>query len=247
MPVTSLFSSVLIYALFPVAAAIVGALVSTFRPPGPKLRSAIQHFAAGVVFSVVAVELLPDIVRSHTRIAAFHVAIGFAIGVGAMLALRAMTEKLEAAAPVGRARLPMAFLAAIAVDLLIDGLLIGIGFTAGLKEGRLLTLALTVELLSLGLAVAVTLADAGANRTRIIATTAALAMSLLVGAVGGATLLAGLPPIALESVFSFGLAALLFLVTEELLTEAHEVPETPWITSAFFAGFLLFLILGMVG
>ena len=243
---TSQFSSVLTYALFPVAAAIVGALVSTFRPPGPKLRSAIQHFAAGVVFSVVAVELLPDIVRSHARNAAFDVVIGFALGVVAMLALRAMTEKLEAAAPAGRAGLPMAFLAAIAVDLLIDGLLIGIGFTAGAKEGRLLTLALTVELLSLGLAVAVTLADSGANRARIVATTAALAMTLLIGAIGGATLLVGLPPVALEIVFSFGLAALLFLVTEELLTEAHEVPETPWITSAFFAGFLLFLVLGMI-
>ena len=243
---TSLLSSVLAYALFPVVAAIVGALVSTFRPPGPKFRSAIQHFAAGVVFSVVAVELLPDIVRSHARSAAFHVVIGFAIGVGAMLALRAMTEKLEGAAPTGRARLPMAFLAAIAVDLLIDGLLIGIGFTAGVKEGRLLTLALTVELLSLGLAVAVTLADAGANRTRIVTTTAALAVTLLIGAVGGATLLIGLTPVTLEIVFSFGLAALLFLVTEELLTEAHEVPETPWITSAFFVGFLLFLVLGMI-
>jgi ZIP family zinc transporter len=244
---TGTLSSVLTYALLPVGAAIVGAFVSTVRPPGPKVRSAIQHFAAGVVFSVVAVELLPDIVRSHTRLAAFHVVIGFALGVVAMLALRAGTERLEAAAPAGRARLPMALLAAIAVDLLIDGLLIGIGFTAGVKEGRLLTLALTVELLSLGLAVAVTLGDAGAKRARIVATTAILATTLLVGAVGGATLLVGLPPVALEIVFSFGLAALLFLVTEELLTEAHEVPETPWITSAFFFGFLLFLVLGMVG
>ena len=45
---------------------------------------------------------------------------------------------------------------------------------------------------------------------------------------------------------SFGLSALLFLVTEGLLTEAHEEKETFWHTSAFFGGFLLFLILGMV-
>lgn len=244
---SSVLSSVLTYAMFPVVAAIVGALVSTFRPPGPRLRSAIQHFAAGVVFSVVAVELLPDIVRSHTRASAFHVVIGFAIGVGVMLALRSMAEKLEKATPESRSRLPIAFLAAIAVDLLIDGLLIGIGFAAGAKEGRLLTLALTVELLSLGLAVAVTLTDAGANRARTIGITSVLALALLVGAAGGATMLVGLSPVALEIAFSFGLAALLFLVTEELLTEAHEVPETPFITSAFFAGFLLFLILGMVG
>lgn len=45
---------------------------------------------------------------------------------------------------------------------------------------------------------------------------------------------------------SFGLAALFFLVTEELLTEAHEETETLLLTSAFFVGFLLFLLLGMV-
>ena len=35
-------------------------------------------------------------------------------------------------------------------------------------------------------------------------------------------------------------------VTEELLTEAHEETETPLLTLAFFVGFLLFLLLGMV-
>lgn len=46
---------------------------------------------------------------------------------------------------------------------------------------------------------------------------------------------------------SFGSAALLFLVTEELLVEAHEVSETAARTAMFFAGFLLFLVLGMLG
>lgn len=50
----------------------------------------------------------------------------------------------------------------------------------------------------------------------------------------------------LEIVLSFGLAALLFLVTEELLIEAHEETETPLLTLSFFVGFLLFLLLGMV-
>lgn len=38
----------------------------------------------------------------------------------------------------------------------------------------------------------------------------------------------------------------MFLVTKELLVEAHEGPENPWLTATFFAGFLLFLILGMI-
>lgn len=51
----------------------------------------------------------------------------------------------------------------------------------------------------------------------------------------------------LAGVLAFGSAALLFLVTEELRVKAHEVPETTFGTTMFFAGFLLFLVLGMLG
>ena len=37
--------------------------------------------------------------------------------------------------------------------------------------------------------------------------------------------------------------ALLYLVTEELLVEAHEKPDTPLISSMFFVGFLALLTL----
>lgn len=243
-----MLARVLTYALIPVAAAVIGATIAAFRPPGARLRSMIQHFAAGVVFSVVAVELLPDVVREHRPV---QVVIGFALGVAAMLIIRALTghaEEEEATEDQQSAvKLPTALLAAVGVDLLVDGFLIGLGFAAGTKEGKLLTLALTIELLSLGLAVCVTLHKARASRSRAILTTAGLALLIIVGAAGGATLLSGLSDTALEIMLSFGLAALLFLVTEELLVEAHEVPETPFTTATFFAGFLLFLVLGMVG
>lgn len=73
-----------------------------------------------------------------------------------------------------------------------------------------------------------------------------LGLLFMVGGVLGVTVLQGPSRHAIALVLSFGLAALLFLVTEELLVEAHEVPETPLITALFFAGFLLFLVLGML-
>lgn len=231
---------VLLYSFLPVLAALVGALVSAFRSPGPQIRSAIQHFAAGVVFSVVAVELMPDIVRQHKPI---PVVIGFASGIAAMLALRALTRSAEGSTT--RRGLPLPFLAAMGTDLLVDGFLIGLGFTAGAKEGTMLTIALSIELLALGLATVVTLSDAGLQRNRTVGITAGLSLLVSGGALSGALLLRGISDTGLELVLSFGLAALLFLVTEELLVEAHEVPETPLITSAFFAGFLLFVIIGM--
>jgi len=238
----NLLPNVLTYALLPVAATVTGATVAAFRPPGPLLRSYIQHFAAGVVFSVVAVELLPDIMREH---APAQVVIGFALGVAVMLGVRSATAKVEEKAEGAESKWPMAMLVAVGIDVLVDGFLIGIGFAAGAKEGKLLTLALTIELLSLGLAVCATLCKGGTIRGKAILTTSLLGMLIVVGATLGATLLSAVSEKTLELVLSFGLAALLFLVTEELLVEAHEEPETPLTTATFFAGFLLFLVLGM--
>ena len=132
-------SQVFQFALLPAIAMMTGGGIALWRPPNAVWHSAILHFAAGVVFSVVAVELLPDIVKEH---------------------------------------LPLE---------------VGLGFGSGV------------------------------------------------------TLLHNLRGEALELVLSFGLAALLFLVTEELLVEAHEEAETPLLTATFFGGFLLFLLLGMAG
>ena len=53
-------------------------------------------------------------------------------------------------------------------------------------------------------------------------------------------------PFGFTVLLGIGTVALLYLVTEELLVEAHEVPETPWAISAFFLGFLLFLAIEML-
>ena len=249
--------SVLSFSVLPVLAMITGGIVAAFRPPGAKLRSILQHFAAGVVFSVVAVELLPDIMKEHNATAT---SIGFALGVAVMLGLKKLTgegaekviagesaethEKGESAKKAETVSLSM--LAGIGVDILVDGFLIGIVFSAGAKEGKLLALALAIELLSLGLALASSMTQTRTSRPKIILITTGLSLLIFVGAGIGATVLQNVSPETLEAVLSFGLAALLFLVTEELLTEAHEVPETPLITSSFFLGFLLFLIIGIV-
>ena len=233
------------FSLLPAVVMIAGAALAVWRAPGPKLRSAILHFAAGVIFAVVAVELLPDIVQHH---APYEVALGFGLGVAAMLGLRTFTQRLEKqeAATSGASALPWGLLVAIGIDIFIDGLLLGIGFAAGAKEGTLLAIALTLELLSLGLATAVGLRQGGHGKGRAVAIVAGTSVMLLLGAGIGTTVLRGASGNLLEIVLSFGLAALLFLVTEELLTEAHEEAETPLLTLAFFVGFLLFLLLGMV-
>jgi ZIP family zinc transporter len=233
--------TVLVFALVPAAAAIIGAIIATFRPPRPAVRSYIQHLAAGVVFSVVAVELLPDIMSQQG--AYLQVVVGFALGVGSMLAVKWFSHKLEERGDAT----PLGLLAGVGIDILLDGFLIGVSFAAGPEEGRLLTFALTLELLSLGLAVATALGQREEDRRKVILTAALLFLLIVVGATVGTAVLQFISDSFLEVFLSFGLAALLYLVTEELLVEAHKAPETPAATGMFFAGFLVFLLLGMIG
>lgn len=227
-----------VYIFIPVLAAALGAALAAYRPPGPKLTSSIQHLAAGVVFAAAAGELLPAIKEENT---ALPVILGGGAGIFVMLFVRWLGEKATG---------PIALITMVGVDILIDGLVLGIGFASGGNAGLVLTVALTLEILFLGLAVAAAMSggeaetDDGASKARayspgaIIGVTTALALLLPIGAVIGLPA-GGLPAPWLAGFFSFGLIALLYLVTEELLVEAHEDgADTPFATAMFFVGFL---------
>lgn len=233
--------NVLTYAAFPAVAVVVGGVAASIRTPGPATRSAVQHFAAGVVFAALATELLPDVM--HRRLPLVTIG-GFALGVIVMLGLKALTERSPGKSQT-RGQLPTSLLLALGVDIALDGLLIGVGFAAGAKQGLLLTIALTLEVLFLGVSAAASLSGAGSSRATIVVTTAGLGGLLLSGAGIGAALLVGMSGAALDAVLSFGVAALLYLVTEELLVEAHEAPETPFLSATFFVGFLVLLVIEM--
>lgn len=218
----------IVFTAGPVLAAVLGAAVTAWRRPGPQLVSAIQHFAAGVVFAVAASEILPDL--KHTG-AAWPVFIGGGIGILTMLAVEALERRVQGATGL---------LVTVGVDLFIDGLVLGLAFLAGATQGLLLTIALTLEILFLGLTIAVAFRDGG--RLRPVWVTAAMVVLLPLGALLAAPV-GQLPGAVVTGFLAFGLVALLYLVTEELLVEAHETPDRPWIAAMFFVGFLVMLLL----
>lgn len=219
-----------VFTLIPAGAALVGAAIAAYRRPGPILVSGIQHFAAGVVFAAAAGEILPDLKHGGSP---WPVAIGGAIGVLVMLFLKQVEERIRG---------PVGLMAVVGVDILIDGLVLGIGFAAGAKAGVLLTIALTIEVLFLGLTVAAKLGETAPTPGRIVLLTSGLVLLLPLGAILAIPVVLLSAPY-LTGFFAFGLIALLYLVTEELLVEAHETPDRPWVTAMFFVGFLLLLLL----
>ncbi len=224
---------------FPVGAGIVGGIIAAFKPPDKVVASAVQHFAAGVVLAAVTTEIVPDML--HGSVVGWMI-IGFAAGVALMLCLAAVETRMESkgAGSVG-------ILAVVGVDLLIDGMLIGVSFLAGGKQGKLITLALTLEILFLGLSVAAVMARESASRGRIIASTSILSLLVPVGAAISVVAFKGLPTGPMTLILAFAAAALLFLVVEELIVEAHESAEERWwLTAMFFAGFLVIAVIELV-
>jgi ZIP family zinc transporter len=301
---------------FPVVASAVGAVVAALRPPGPRVVSGVQHFAAGVVTAALVGEIMPELQREghlawtvlgfaagallvltlgaygrHTeaeaeareaeaatreaealagqvatreaealagQVATGQVATGrtttgqVATGqvgtttgqAGGVPARGILTDRLERAATMS---VPVGMLAAIAIDLLLDGILVGLGARLGLAQGVILTIALTLEILFLALSVSAELTERGMSQMRAALTCTALGLTTAVGAIAGAALLGGVSTSVMSAVLAFGAAALLYLVVEELLVEAHEEKESMLLGAMFFLGFIVIYVLSSLG
>jgi ZIP family zinc transporter len=229
--------------LVPAGIALLGGIMAALWHPSHAIRSLIQHFAAGVVLAALAVELLPEIEREH---APGIVLIGsFALGSLFMYALKLWTLKLEHQATLERdnSGLNIGLMLATFTDVAMDGFIIGAGFAASSETGIILALGLSVELLFLGLS----LTSEYLKGWRIVVISGLLGLTVFVFAFLGNFLLVGASHAMIGGVLAFSAAALLYLVTEELLIEAHEVEEKNISTLVLFSGFLVFWSIQILG
>lgn len=226
---------------FPVLAGIVGGVVAVLRPPSSAVVGGVQHFAAGVVMAAVAGEVLPQL---RERGPLWLIVVGFAAGVAVLVGMRHL-EGAESAQVAGT--LPVVFLIVVGVDLFIDGLLVGTGAAVSTETATIIAIALTVEVLFLSLSVALQLISSGVSRLAAAAITAGLSLVVAVGAILGAWVLGDAGDAVLSLVLAFAAAALLWLVVEELLVEAHQTPERPRTAALFFVGFLALFCLEAIG
>ncbi len=227
--------SPLLSMLIPAIVASLGGILAVFWNPSHHTRSLIQHFAAGVVLAALAVEVLPELSREH---APWWVLIGsFAFGGILMYILKLWTIKIEAKSEhSSNSKVNYGLIAAVFIDVSVDGFLIGAGFAADATTGLVLALGLSVELLFLGLS----LVSDAIKGWHVAMMTFMLSVTVLLFSLLGYYLLQGASNAIISSILAFGVAALIYLVTDELLIEAHVVEEKPSSTLWLFAGFLIF-------
>src|SRR5687767_2516457 len=230
------------YILAACGAGLLGGVISLFWNPNVKVRSAIQHFAAGAVLAAVAASVIPEVEQMGTLPG---VVAGFVAGGLLMIALKWLVVRFEGQGRQ-KGKFPAGLAAAAAVDTLIDGALISAGFSANAQLGFLLAIALSLELLFLTLSVGVEFREGKFNWWQTLAVTGGIALLLLVGAFTAGFLLADASGATLAVVLAFGAAALIYLIAEELLVENVQAEESLFSTVTLFAGFLALLILKLL-
>ena len=225
----------LLFIFLPVLAILLGGACAFIYAPGKKVESAVQHLAAGIVLAVVAAELTPDLMKDVHRVA---VGVGFTVGVLLMFAVEWISHRIKERTE--GATLPLALLSAVAIDVFIDGVLIGIALIVGQYEGGLISIGLAIEIFFLSLAVshALQLRTPLSRWLNIIA----LALIPLLGALIARYVFDDLPTVWLDGVLALGIAALLYLALEELLLKAHENYNGYGVNLLFFLGFLLIFL-----
>ncbi|MHB0953965.1 MAG: ZIP family metal transporter [Allorhizobium sp.] len=223
------------YLALPALGVLAGGTLGARQQLSLVWQSAVQHFAAGVVFAALATEIVPNILHGEAPGIAI---VAFLLGVIGMFGMRMLTESFETR-DAQSSPYPLTFIGPIAVDCVIDGIVVGAGFASGTRQGLLIAAALTLEMFFLGLATAAVMKSGGGKPTAIYGICAFLGFLLVSSAAAGLYFLAGSSPALLTAFLAFGSAALLYLVTEELLIRAHSVVETSAITSLFFLGFII--------
>ncbi len=227
-----------LYLLIPAGVSLAGTAVALIREPSASARSALHHLAAGAIFAAAAGELVVELVSKKRLLA---LVIGFLAGAVAMLLVRVASDRIERAAGEGPRR-QAGLLATIGIDVFVDGIVTGIGFALGAGSGLVFIAAFALEMAFLGATTAIELRAAGGSRRTVAAGPTTLATLLIVGGIAG-HFLGRLSGFGFDTVIAFALAVLVYLVTEELLVEAHEEKETPVMAAFFFVSFLGILAL----
>lgn len=221
----------------------IGALITIRLKPSEWVRSVLQHAAAGLVFAAATVEMLPVVLREKQPL---PTAVGFIIAVSFLLVVRwrfrAKPDKKEATSP--KTVIPLA--TAVGLDAAVDGLLVGLGFAIGEAEGKLLAFAMTLENMFVGIALASSSQEKNMKKTVTFFLTATAGVFFLIAAIAGFLIASSLQGFILTAVVAFGIAAIFYLVTEELLIKVHKNPDTAIETSSFFVGYLTILVLTML-
>lgn len=232
-----------------------GGLLAEVVPVSQRTLSLALHAAAGIVLAVVGLELMPEALEADppwVPIVAFTVGALFFLALdNGVDRLQAATSRRSTAAPDAAAAVdaedvgnPLAVYAGTSLDLFSDGVMIGTGSLLDPALGLLLAIGQTPADLPEGFATVATLRSADVPRGKRLLFTAGMALPILLGATLGYFGLRGAPDLVTLSVLALTGGALLSVVIEEIVPQAHRGADSKLATVSLVGGFALFAAIG---
>ena len=222
---------------------VLGGLLGSRLRPGKRFRAVVAHLVGGLVLGIAAADLMPAASDSGHPLA---LAIGFCLGFSLLLVINAVLEDPDDNSEQSRPRPMLLLILPFLIDSLIDGLVVGISSKAAEQQWVIpVAVALEMGLATLGLG---TLLGRGAGRWRSRVSGALMAVTYVIGLSVSLVITNGLQGPALTGTLAFGTAALIYLVVEEVMKEAHARGEddSGVVNVAFFIGLLCIWLLDSV-
>ena len=222
---------------------VLGGLLGSRLRPGKRFRAVVAHLVGGLVLGIAAADLMPAASDSGHPLA---LAIGFCLGFSLLLVINAVLEDPDDNSVQSRPRPMLLLMLPFLIDSLIDGLVVGISSKAAEQQWVIpVAVALEMGLATLGLG---TLLGRGAGRWRSRMSGVLMAVTYVIGLSVSLVITNGLQGPALTGTLAFGTAALIYLVVEEVMKEAHARGEddSGVVNVAFFIGLLCIWLLDSV-
>ena len=223
----------------PAAGNFLGSVLAELVPMTARRLSLTLHAAAGILLAVVAVELMPEALRQAPP---WIVITSFTAGGLVFIALDHFLENIRTRAGKSSRSGPWTIYASVAIDLISDGIMIGVGSVV--SERLALVLALGQALADVPQALAtMALLQERTSRAHRIGLAVLLTVPLYVGSIFGYFVLRGRSRLAQFGVLGFTAGLLTTLAVEEIIPQAHERGESHAAAAAFVIAFAAFIAL----
>lgn len=242
------FLGVLLLASLPAAGNFAGGLLSEVVPISYRVLSLALHAAAGILFAVIGVELMPAALQADPP---WLVILAFVTGGGVFLLLESTIHGIQHRFPaqesteIGDTAGAWGIYAATALDLFSDGLMIGTSTTISFGLGLLLALGQVTADVPEGFATIASFKNAGVGRTRRLLLGLSFILPVILGAAFGYFLVRGQPELLKYALLSLTAGILLTTVVEEIIPQAHKEEDARLAALVLVGGFALFCLISV--
>lgn len=203
--------------LIPVISIIIGAVIAMLTTPSPIMLNYFRNLAAGIVLAVVATEFVPQLVPVEDFKSRLYIILGLVMGATLLISARFYFDKYNIKAQSFK-KVPWEIVMSICIDFSIDGFLIGIANAISPNLRTILGIALGAEMALISITIHEIMKQNQVGTIEVIGVTMMLTTSVTISMLAGihfGKTIKGKP--IFYAIIAFGTAALIWLITEELL------------------------------